>query len=58
MRIRSNKYGHHYTKSFINWLKATLFCRGNHNWFDLGDPCYCGSDNCSRCKCCGVEVHD
>lgn len=24
---------------------------------DLGDPCYCGSDNCYKCKC-GKEKHD
>lgn len=24
---------------------------------DLGDPCFCGSDNCAACMC-GVENHD
>lgn len=29
-----------------------------HNFnIDLGDPCYCGSDNCYACVC-GEESHD
>ena len=24
----------------------------------LGDPCYCGSDNCSKCVECGKDWHD
>lgn len=29
-----------------------------HNIHDLGDPCYCGSDNCVICLDCGEENHD
>lgn len=30
----------------------------SHNYHDLGDPCYCGSDNCGICLDCGEENHD
>lgn len=30
-----------------------------HNYtIDLGDPCFCGSDNCAMCEFCGDENHD
>ena len=30
-----------------------------HKWtIDLGDPCYCGSDNCARCEICFEDKHD
>ena len=30
----------------------------SHKYHDLGDPCYCGSDNCGICLDCGEENHD
>lgn len=57
MKITCKKYGHH-RGTFAQWLKALLFCRGKHTWLDLGDPCWCGSDNCSICQHCKVQVHD
>lgn len=29
-----------------------------HNNVMTGDPCWCGSDNCSICTICGLENHD
>lgn len=30
----------------------------NHNMVGTGDPCWCGSDNCTVCTICGLENHD
>lgn len=29
-----------------------------HDMADLGDPCFCGSDNCEICVKCGAQNHD
>ena len=29
-----------------------------HDLADTGDPCWCGSDNCSICLKCGQQNHD
>lgn len=57
MKISCKTYGYH-NGSLWQWVKALAICRGEHEWFDLGDPCWCGSDNCSQCANCGVQVHD
>lgn len=44
--------------SFLTWLRAKIFCYYEHYWKYLGDPCYCGSDNCYKCEGCGYETHD
>lgn len=57
MRIEDKRYGWSYG-SLKNYILALIFCRGNHKTYDLGDPCYCGSDNCDKCRFCGIENHD
>lgn len=58
MKIKTKEYGLVRVWSFKTWILAMLFCRGCHTWKDLGDPCYCGSDNCFICKTCSFETHD
>lgn len=58
IKIPDKRYGYTYG-SFPMWLCWLFICswRG-HKHLDLGDPCYCGSDNCSICKNCYIESHD
>lgn len=43
----------------LTWVRWLLFCSwAGHIWKDLGDLCYCGSDNCDKCIGCGFEDHD
>ena len=58
MKIKTKEYGWVRAWSLKMWFIATFICRGNHKWEDLGDPCYCGSDNCFRCANCKYETHD
>jgi hypothetical protein len=59
MKIYAKEYGWVRVYHFKIWIKWLLFCTdGNHTWKDLGDPCYCGSDNCYKCYWCGFETHD
>lgn len=60
MKIYTKEYGL-VSVPFKIWIRAKLnpLCRtGFHQWRDLGDPCYCGSDNCFQCLNCGFETHD
>lgn len=58
-RIYSKEYGWE-RASLVRWLRWNLleFRKETHAWYDLGDPCYCGSDNCAKCRVCGIESHD
>lgn len=59
MKIYSKEYGWTRVYRFRVWIRAKIFCLdGVHYWEDLGDPCYCGSDNCFVCGNCGFETHD
>ncbi len=58
MKIYFKEYGW-VRASFIEWIKYNLICKWRgHQWHDLGDPCWCGSDNCEVCLGCGWESHD
>ena len=59
MKIYTKDY--HWVKvyHFKIWLRWFLWCSWKgHHFKDLGDPCYCGSDNCFKCLGCGFETHD
>lgn len=70
MKIFTKEYGWE-RAHFDQWIRASLFCRnGNHNKYSLreGHPFrlnsyvlkygWCRSDNCNKCKKCGIESHD
>lgn len=58
MKIYTIEYGS-VRVSFLTWILHKILCREDrrHKWNYLGDPCYCGSDNCYRAPC-GLETHD
>jgi len=58
MKFYTKDYGYVRANSFWMWLKAVILCRGDHRWLYLGDPCWCGSDNCYVCSDCGYQTHD
>ena len=41
------------------YLKSLQTILHKHKYtIDLGDPCFCGSDNCAACEVCLKENHD
>lgn len=59
MKIYTREYGWVRAKGIVMWLRWLALCSWlDHIWCDLGDPCWCGSDNCFECAGCGYQSHD
>jgi len=63
--LPKKEYGWVRARNIMMWVDAKLWCRdGVHHWRYLGESHgyygkkWCGSDNCFKCKNCGLESHD